>query len=143
MPQPFRDPKICTRCKKPKPRSAYYPRSKGSPYIDTICKACRSEIAKDGWANNTPRMEKLRARTARLYAENRALLDRLRDVPCADCGGRFPPYVMDFDHRDPTSKKHNLSEMTRLRPERIKEEAAKCEIVCANCHRIRTHQKKE
>jgi len=23
----------------------------------------------------------------------------LRDVPCDDCGGRFPPYAMDFDHR--------------------------------------------
>ena len=29
------------------------------------------------------------------------LLDRLRDRPCADCGGRFAPCAMDFDHRDP------------------------------------------
>ena len=31
-------------------------------------------------------------------------LRELRNRPCADCGERFPPYVMDFDHRDPSEK---------------------------------------
>lgn len=48
---------------------------------------------------------------------------------------------MDFDHRDPHDKTANLSAAwaggwTR---ERVLEEAAKCDVVCANCHRIRTH----
>ena len=66
-------------------------------------------------------------------------LDDLRDRPCADCGGRFPPCAMDFDHRDPGAK---LAAVTRLigraGMSRILEEAAKCDIVCANCHRLRT-----
>ena len=33
-----------------------------------------------------------------------AELRRIKDVACADCGRRFPPYVMDFDHRDPSQK---------------------------------------
>jgi hypothetical protein len=32
------------------------------------------------------------------------LLIEAKNVPCMDCGGRFPPYVMDVDHRDPSSK---------------------------------------
>ena len=68
-----------------------------------------------------------------------AMLDRLRDVPCADCGGRFPPCSMDFDHRDPTQKRSTVPAMIgRAGDARILAEAAKCDIVCANCHRART-----
>jgi hypothetical protein len=68
-----------------------------------------------------------------------ALLDRLRDVPCADCGGRFPPCSMDFDHRDPAEKTSRVPAMIgRAGDARILAEVAKCDIVCANCHRLRT-----
>lgn len=71
------------------------------------------------------------------------LLDALRDVPCADCGERYAPSAMDFDHRDPAEK---ASGVTRLRgrasANRILAEAAKCDIVCANCHRLRTNSRR-
>ena len=67
------------------------------------------------------------------------LLDQLRDVPCADCGRRFPPCAMDFDHRDPVAKRYGVTRMVgRAGAARILAEAAKCDIVCANCHRSRT-----
>jgi hypothetical protein len=67
------------------------------------------------------------------------LLDSLRDVPCADCGGRFPPCSMDFDHRDPATKVAAVTRLVgRAGPDRILAEAEKCDIVCANCHRART-----
>src|SRR5688572_24069191 len=28
----------------------------------------------------------------------RAFMNAIKDRPCADCGGSFPPYCMDFDH---------------------------------------------
>lgn len=56
-----------------------------------------------------------------------------------DCGQRFPPYVMDFDHRDPGKKVGNVASMAvGSSVERLMEEIEKCDIVCANCHRIRT-----
>jgi hypothetical protein len=69
-------------------------------------------------------------------------LDEIKDAPCADCGGRFPPYVMDFDHKDWSTKTATISMMRHSTLERIKEEIAKCELVCSNCHRIRTHKQR-
>jgi ssDNA-binding Zn-finger/Zn-ribbon topoisomerase 1 len=59
--------------------------------------------------------------------------------PCRDCGKFYPYYVMDFDHV--RGKKHaNVMELIpTLSKKKIDEEIAKCEIVCSNCHRIRTH----
>ena len=47
----------------------------------------------------------------RVMTRQRATLKFLRDlrrVPCADCGGKFEPHQMDFDHRDPREKSFNL-----------------------------------
>ena len=63
-------------------------------------------------------------------------------LPCLDCKKHFPYYVMDFDHV--RGKKHaNVMELIpTLSKKKIDEEIAKCEIVCSNCHRIRTHMRK-
>ena len=77
-------------------------------------------------------------RRARWRAQAR-MLDGLRQRPCADCGGAYPPCAMDFDHRDPASKRSGVTRMIgRAGTTRILEEVAKCDIVCANCHRLRT-----
>ena len=72
----------------------------------------------------------------------RALLIALRDRPCLDCNQRFPPFVMQFDHRDPTQKKFLVSGTWLSAPARVLKEAAKCDIVCANCHRDRTFKRR-
>jgi hypothetical protein len=78
-------------------------------------------------------------RKRRNAREQAALLDRLRGQPCQDCGGRFAPGAMDFDHREPGSKRSAVTRMVgRAGTERILAEVAKCDIVCANCHRLRT-----
>lgn len=73
----------------------------------------------------------------RAYLKARETINNLKNVPCADCGNRFPPCAMDFDHRDPSQKRFNVSE--RMRAAAALQEAAKCDVVCANCHRIRTY----
>jgi hypothetical protein len=96
-----------------------------------------------------------RAANVRYYAANRQreidrvtirqaatveFLRELRDRPCTDCGGRFHPVQMDFDHRDPSTKSFWLSRATLKRREDLLAEAAKCDVVCANCHRLRTRR---
>ena len=73
---------------------------------------------------------------------NRAKLKRYvsqikESTPCSDCGIRYPHYVMDFDHLDNKEglildfvRRHNKAALDR--------EIAKCEVVCSNCHRIRS-----
>jgi hypothetical protein len=57
---------------------------------------------------------------------------------CVDCGINNP-IVLDFDHLH--DKKYNVSRMIHdgFSWAAIKKEISKCEVVCANCHRIRTH----
>jgi len=71
-----------------------------------------------------------------------AMLNELRDVPCIDCGRRFPPCVMQFDHRDPATKKHEVTRILTRARATILAEVAKCDIVCTNCHRERTYQRR-
>jgi hypothetical protein len=63
----------------------------------------------------------------------------LKSNPCTDCGQTVPPEVMDFDHRD-GKKKMAISEFKRMKRTLsvVKKELEKCDLVCANCHRIRT-----
>lgn len=66
----------------------------------------------------------------------------LKDKPCTDCGQRFPHYVMDFDHARGT-KEFSISNKGRdLSLEALTREISKCDLVCANCHRIRTHNRR-
>lgn len=64
-------------------------------------------------------------------------------VPCKDCGIRFPPWIMQFDHRNPKDKKGNIGHMLANAKslDDIRKEIEKCDVVCSNCHDERTHQR--
>ncbi len=70
----------------------------------------------------------------------RDYVQKEKDKPCMDCGIKYPYYVMDFDHVR-GEKKFNLSSTTigSKAYKRIEDEIAKCDVVCANCHRARTY----
>lgn len=70
----------------------------------------------------------------------KGLVDLYKAAPCTDCGQRFPAQVMEFDHLDATQKTDDVAALVRDRetPSVVFAEIAKCELVCANCHRIRT-----
>lgn len=71
----------------------------------------------------------------------RAFMNELKSAPCTDCGLSYPPYVMDWDHlRDKSMNLGRVGSANWSR-DRILEEVAKCELVCANCHRERTHRR--
>ena len=65
-------------------------------------------------------------------------------TPCKDCGIQYPYYVTDFDHIEEKGEKiAAVSKMINSGSiRRVKEEIAKCELVCANCHRERTQRRK-
>ncbi len=70
----------------------------------------------------------------------RLAVDVHKAAPCTDCGGRYPAGVMEFDHRSPADKVADVAVMVHKRHplSLIFAEIAKCVLVCANCHRIRT-----
>jgi endogenous inhibitor of DNA gyrase (YacG/DUF329 family) len=69
---------------------------------------------------------------------------KIKSQPCHDCGGTFPTCAMDFDHRVDEVKSYNLGSMFahHYSRELIEIELAKCDLVCANCHRVRTRDRR-
>lgn len=85
---------------------------------------------------------KRRAVSRRRGREQRAKIEKLKASPCLDCGRRFPPECMDFDHRDGTIKRGTISQLLSHSWDQILSEIAKCDLICANCHRIRTRRRR-
>ena len=55
---------------------------------------------------------------------------------CLDCGYVGSTAVFDFHHRDPSTKDFALAEFSGSL-HRLLLEAQKCDVLCANCHRVR------
>lgn len=66
-----------------------------------------------------------------------------KDRPCEDCGQHYKPWIMEFDHVR-GEKLANVADLVKdsVSLKRLQEEIDKCEVVCANCHRERTWQRK-
>jgi hypothetical protein len=94
------------------------------------------ELSRESDARRDP--ERRRKNSRSTYLRRRARLDELKSAPCTDCGVQYPPYVMQFDHRDPAMKLINVGRASWTW-ERVLEEVAKCDLVCANCHMERTY----
>lgn len=77
----------------------------------------------------------------RLQRENAAWIAEVKSVPCMDCGDVFPFYCMDFDHRPDEVKEFAIGASYALSRVRLEAEIAKCDIICSNCHRIRTFER--
>jgi hypothetical protein len=86
--------------------------------------------------NREELLDKARARRSEL----RRLVAEHKDSPCLDCGRRYPAVCMDFDHRPGEVKRFNIAAGVgqSQTPARMLSEIAKFDLVCANCHRIRT-----
>jgi predicted transcriptional regulator len=69
------------------------------------------------------------------------LQDVKQDSVCTDCGENYPYWIMEFDHLG--DKSFTIGDACRegRTLEVIKAEVAKCEIVCANCHKNRTYMR--
>jgi hypothetical protein len=68
----------------------------------------------------------------------------LKSNPCVDCGGRFHPAAMAFDHLPGASKHLEIANLVRRGSIGLARlELQKCELVCANCHAVRTFNRRQ
>lgn len=93
------------------------------------------------WRRENP--EKVLEYQRRFAEKRRSFVREIKESsPCTDCGGYFHFSAMDFDHVRGSKEAcvaHLASCATR---ERLLEEIAKCDLVCANCHRVRSWERK-
>jgi len=136
--------KICINCQEEKPLSAFNKsaKSKDGKYIK--CRDCQRDYQKQYYIKNRQRALELQGKKRkRTKDRNQEFVYKiLSNSNCVDCGcGDFR--VLEFDHLPEHEKKHNISNILHhgYSLEVIKEEISKCEVVCANCHRIRTHER--
>lgn len=91
-------------------------------------------------ARMTPEQRAERARKTRLYQDrNRRIIDEAKSVPCMRCAQTFPTIAMDLHHRDPRTKAGSVGRQAVgacWSAVRLTAEIAKCDVLCACCHRI-------
>lgn len=58
---------------------------------------------------------------------------------CSRCSKTYHPAVYEFHHRDPAQKDRDPSKMLQLSLVKLTAELDKCDLLCANCHRITHH----
>jgi len=120
----------CAECAKAYGRAYMKERRTGAPFVEA-----ERVYAKLRRQNN---LDKMRAIDRDRTQTQQIWLNQLKSAPCLDCLGLFPPCCMDFDHvRGPKAK--GIGEMLTYSKEIILAEIAKCDLVCACCHRVRTH----
>ena len=74
-------------------------------------------------------------------AERYEFVLSLKNNPCTDCGVKYHPAAMDFDHVDGEKSFNIASGYFDTPMHKLIDELAKCELVCSNCHRVRTYNR--
>lgn len=129
--------KQCGRCGQVKLLDLFATRTKSSDGKSNWCKVCFNQYDRERYVNGD-KARKDKNRADRIEIIRSKLWKVLLESKCQECGNTDPE-VLEFDHRDQTTKEFNVSEMLRSYSwSNIEVEISKCNILCANCHRKRT-----
>ena len=124
--------KKCFRCQQNKPEVDFV-RNKN------MCRSCKSIYNREHYERNkTKYLEKAKRNNASYIERNRRFVyEYLLSNPCVDCG-ESNPVLLEFDHqKDKTSTVSSLIHQCAS-IDTIKTEISKCQVRCANCHRLKT-----
>ncbi len=149
--------KLCTCCNQDKPVEEFgagYRKKDGTVTLKSHCKQCVRDFSRRHYYKNSEVVRRYdmtskfdRKSYAATYGRQRLLafrewINSLKKKPCKDCGGKFHPVVMDLDHVR-GEKIKNISGMWSWEREKVLEELEKCDLICSNCHRVRTHERRQ
>ena len=124
--------KVCTRCKEEKAVSEFHKHKRSKDGLQPACKQCMNvsynasrkkdqeryqQVAKDRNARNTQRIREWKS-----------------EQGCKCCGEDYAQ-CLELHHLDPTEKEFDPSAGSIRSWESFLKEAAKCVVLCANCHR--------
>lgn len=120
--------KKCCMCGVVKPLTDFYKASRRKDGYQTQCKVCAMLYKKE-------KRDLVREKINKYKLDN----------GCVDCGYNKHPHAIEFDHLPGFEKSKGVAAMLSqyYTWEQIQKEIEKCELVCANCHRIRTATRAE
>lgn len=110
------------------------------PYADTERQKAYCKRHYEG--NKALYKARAKAHTIKTRAAIKAYMRKLKSVPCGVCKKTYHFACMDFAHKDRYLKAINIGDAAALgwSLKKIIIEVAKCDVLCANCHRIKTYQ---
>ena len=74
------------------------------------------------------------------YAKNSQIIRETKlKQGCQCCGYKTHACALDFDHLNPTTKVRGIAQLCTANTSKLLQEIKKCQVLCANCHRIKTH----
>ena len=131
--------KHCIKCGTSKPTEDFAWRNIVKGWRSPWCRGCMKAYDKERYKNPEYKLDARRRGEAARQQGREYISDYRKSHPCVDCGNS-DPRVLDFDHlRD---KDYNVANMWGLSVARIQKEIDKCEMRCANCHRIVTCERR-
>ena len=132
--------RICSKCKIKKEDEEFVLKCRETGKRQVKCRECSKKYAQEHYKKNKPYYIK----RARIFNDNQVirnrqlLYDYLKSKKCVDCGNN-DVRVLEFDHKSGLDKRDNVGNMLyRYSWKTVMKEIEKCEIRCANCHRIKT-----
>lgn len=128
----------CTKCLAFKTWDNFHTRTKGPNNKAQECRIC-TYARNQEWANRSGWDRKKYINKRRLNFKE--ILVKEFGSCCWNCKQVFPPEVFDFHHLDPKQKDFRVSQGDNSL-ENMRQEALKCALLCANCHRI-VHRSKQ
>lgn len=138
--------KYCGTCKEIKNKDDFNKNKSKSDGLNSICRECSNKRSKKYYGENIIHHRKeVRKRNEKINLENQIkVIGYLKNNPCVDCGENNVVFL-DFDHKDDVDKINNISNMLNESCSwgKIKNEIDKCDVRCANCHRLRTAKQQD
>ena len=127
--------KKCTSCKIPKSLDSFAKKGKG---FQSVCKDCKNEYTRIHYQENKEYYIEKRARQK--HDSKQWLQDLKSNLKCNRC---VEDHIacLQFHHKDPNQKEITITQAVASgwSKNRIRDEMAKCEVLCANCHAKEHH----
>lgn len=112
------DFKTCHCCQTTKPCTDFHRDMGRVDFLQVKCKECQLE------------------KNIKYNKINKEALNQIKaEKGCIRCGMK-DPRCLDFHHKNPEEKSFTIGASGARRPDKMLAEAEKCEVICANCHRI-------
>ena len=128
--------KVCSKCGKTKDDSEFFWKNKENGILHSYCKECKRELDRKSYSSNShDRKEKIRERQRKIQEELKEYVTKLKKESCCSICGESRWYVLDFHHLG--GKEYTIAALIKrgCSINTLKEELAKCQLVCSNCHR--------
>ncbi len=133
-------PKICSICKENKSLSSFNKNANKIDGLQTHCRKCSKEKFSTYYNSNKDKHRTATVLRNKIHKTEilQFVYDYLKEHSCVDCGNTNP-LCLEFDHVRGI-KSMAISSMLRnnFSIPKIKLEIEKCDVRCANCHRIKT-----